>query len=590
MMKTQFSFLMLVLWPSALVAQVNEATAATQNHTSSKGLAAKIDRLFASLATPNSPGAAVTVIENGTVIARKAYGLASIEHEVPFTHRTVVKMPYSEGREFIAISAVLMEQDGVLKLDDKVRRFFPNLPAWAESVTIWDLLNHRSGFIDEWDALLLTQASMGNRVDQSQFLQLLYHQPTPEVEPGKGYMYSNSDFGLLRLIEEKASGQDLSVWMTKRMFEPLKMSSTRLSDNSLEIIPKLATTYYGSGGDSRLGYPDKTSPGGNYSITTSAADLEKWAKAHSDTVSEIARAAARLRANVRRLPGKENHHVVGYTVREVNRQQVVVHEGVNEYNYLTRIPHKGLSVITLGNLGGSGYSRENASIVDFLLKVPTPSAPLKPQLLTKAISVATEELKRYGGRYVWQDQKSWESETEVRRTSDILLDGDVLKIRVIGNVTFLLTPVGQDMFYNPAGPGAQYEFSRSNVNERMNLRVRFGDGSPDIRMQKQADEIWHPSSQALSRFTGKYYSKHLDYYWTVVLDDDGKLVIKRPTIADTVLEPDTQDQFILSIEVYPGTVGGDAAVRFHDDGQGHITHLTVSHPRLMHHRFDRVGP
>ncbi len=109
-------------------------------------------------------------------------------------------------------------------------------------------------------------------------------------------------------------------------------------------------------------------------------------------------------------------------------------------------------------------------------------------------------------------------------------------------------------------------------------------------MQKQTGEIWQPSKQTLSRFTGKYYSKHLDYYWTIVLDDEGKLVIKRPTIADTVIEPDTQNQFILSIDVNPEVVGGDALLRFHEDGEGNITHLSVSHPRLMHHRFDRVGP
>ncbi len=80
------------------------------------------------------------------MIAKKAYRLASLEHMVPFTHNTVVRLPYSEGREFISIAAVLMEQEGLLSLEDKVRKYFPKLPAWAEPVSIWDLLNHRSGF------------------------------------------------------------------------------------------------------------------------------------------------------------------------------------------------------------------------------------------------------------------------------------------------------------------------------------------------------------------------------------------------------------------------------------------------------------
>ncbi|CAN0494596.1 unnamed protein product, partial [Phaeothamnion confervicola] len=49
----------------------------------------------------------------------------------------------------------------------------------------------------------------------------------------------------------------------------------------------------------------------------------------------------------------------------------------------------------------------------------------------------------------------------------------------------------------------------------------------------------------LQKLTGKYYSKHLDFYLTIVLSDEGKLVVKRPTIADKVLEPYATDEFKL---------------------------------------------
>jgi len=59
-----------------------------------------------------------------------------------------------------------MENDGILSLNDKVIKYFPKLPEWSESVTIWDLLNHRSGFVDEWATLLLMHGSMSNRFDK----------------------------------------------------------------------------------------------------------------------------------------------------------------------------------------------------------------------------------------------------------------------------------------------------------------------------------------------------------------------------------------------------------------------------------------
>ena len=55
------------------------------------------------------------------MIALRRYGLASLEQGVAFTPNHVVRHTYSEGREFLAITATLMERDGLLRLDDPVR-------------------------------------------------------------------------------------------------------------------------------------------------------------------------------------------------------------------------------------------------------------------------------------------------------------------------------------------------------------------------------------------------------------------------------------------------------------------------------------
>ena len=98
-----------------LYAQKTPSGAAKQNSSKvtipNKTLEAKLDSIFSSF-NKSTPGIAVTVLQNGKVIAKKAYGLASLEFKVPFTHSTIVRMAYSGGREFIAITAVLMEKDG----------------------------------------------------------------------------------------------------------------------------------------------------------------------------------------------------------------------------------------------------------------------------------------------------------------------------------------------------------------------------------------------------------------------------------------------------------------------------------------------
>ncbi len=553
-----------------------------KNHT----LDAKIDSLFAHINNTNSPGCAVTIIKDGKVIVKKDYGMASLEFKVPFTHQTVVRMPYSEGREFISIAAVLMEQDGVLKLDEPVRTYFPKLPEWSKTVTVWDLLNHRSGFVDEWAEMLLTQAAMANRFDLSQFLNLLYRQPTPSIEPGRGYMYSNSDFGLLRLILEKASGKNLAEWLKQRVFDPLKMNSTRMQNNSLDVIPNNSIVYMPAGGKKyRMQWAQKTSPGANYFILTDADDLERWAAAQSDSTTDVAKAVKRLLANVRIVPAKDNHYNFGQSHRKINGQTVVLHEGVNGFNYLSRIPEKGLAVITIGNLSQVGFALENKSIVNYLLNVPVPA---RPKFLTQPVSITKEELSKYVGRYQWQGQVDFDSYLQARKFSDFFVAVRKLKVRFQGDYVVELIPVGKDVFYQvDDGVGIQFEFSQLSPTTQMGVKIKFEDDGSETKMLKDTSEVWQPSKETLAAFTGKYYSEHLDFYWTLEMNEEGKLVIKRPTIAGTFIEPDGLDQFRFTIDRDPGG-GFDAWMLFHRDDKGKITHFTVWHPRVMHHRFDKI--
>lgn len=547
----------------------------------------KCDGLFADQNNNSSPGVAVIVIQNGKVLLRKAYGMASIEHQVPYTPQSVVRINYSEGREFISIAAVLMAEDEKLDLNDRVRKYFPDLPAWSDKVTIWDLLNHRSGFVDEWANLLLTQADMANRFDRSQFLRLLYTQPRPEIEPGKGYMYSNSDFGLLRLILEKASGEKLSAWMKRRMFEPLKMNSTRQFDDHLAVIPNFAHIYEDNGGGKvKVKHADKTSPGSNYYVATSADDLTLWAAAQSDETTDIAKATAKLLKYVRLMPNKKNHYIFGQTVTKIGEKTVVLHEGVNENLYLTRVPSEGLSIITLGNTYNN-LADQNKAILNYILRTPKEDEP-KPIFLTKRIAVSNEELAKYEGRYLLQDQTTWQSYVPIRRTDDFFVADGVLKVRFSGDLVYSLVPVGKGIFYmNEEGFGTQVTFSQATPNSPFTAIVEFDDGFPSIRMKKET-AIWSPTKAELLSFTGKYYSKHLDYYWTVALNADGKLIVKRPTIADMELLPDLKGEFRLTMEDRAGH-GFDCWVNFHPDAKGQVTHLTVHYPRLMDHRFDKIS-
>ena len=543
----------------------------------------KLDSIFSPF-TVNTPGIAVTVIHKGKVIAKKAYGMASIELNVPFTHQTLVRLPYSEGREFISIAAALMQKDGLLQLNDKVQQYFPQLPQWSSNVTIHDLLNHSSGFADEWATLALTQASMSNRLEKSQFLQFLYNQPTPSVEPGKGYMYSNSDFGLLRLILEKVSGEDLSDYLKRRVFQPLGMKDSRIHNHQEDVIRNHAFSYtVGENNTFKLWLKDKTSPGGNYFVLTSANDLEKWAAAHADPESFISAAVNRLKKNARVIPVLPgNNYVFGHKEKMLGAYTAIVHMGVSEYPYLARVPEEKLTVIMLSNQFLPGWSLMKDVLSEYL-KIDT--APVvKPDVTREQVIIHQQELELLAGLYRWNMPLTFQSYVPRKRFTSFVTGKGVLRVVYSETDTLDLLPLSKNKFRDPEFPDV-FMFSQSHPDSAIHLVMYTYDGNT-IHMEKVKSAIQKPDRKELQKLTGKYYSKHLDFYWTLVLNEKDQLVVKRPTIADKIMEPWADGEFRLMTDY--GEYSSESWVYFYYGEKGNVTHFTVSHPRLMNHRFEKL--
>src|SRR5678816_4056252 len=90
-----------------------------------------------------------------------------------------------------------------------------------------------------------------------------------EFQPGEKHSYSNTNYFLLGLIVTKVSGRPYSQFMEERIFKPLGMRSTRLTDG--KAAPDLAQGYKTSG--AKVDYIHSTSEGG---IISTVLDLAKW--------------------------------------------------------------------------------------------------------------------------------------------------------------------------------------------------------------------------------------------------------------------------------------------------------------------------
>lgn len=211
--------LVLILFPALIFGQKNIST------NLAKYMQAQVE--------VNNFSGTVLITKNGSVLLKKAYGLADYEWNIKNTVDTKFQLA-SVTKQFTATAILQLVEKGKLSLNDHLSKFFPDYPK-ADSVTIHMLLSHSSGLALGFKELALSTISVDSAY--SEIKKIPY-----EFTPGTKSAYSNIGYYLLGKIIEKASGEKYAVFLTKNIFEKAGMKNTGVSNND-SIILKKAKTY-----------------------------------------------------------------------------------------------------------------------------------------------------------------------------------------------------------------------------------------------------------------------------------------------------------------------------------------------------------
>jgi CubicO group peptidase (beta-lactamase class C family) len=217
---------------------------------------ARVDKVFAEWDTVHSPGCALAVIKEGQIIYERDYGMANLDYDIPIKPSTVFMLG-SISKQFTAACVLLLQEEGKLSLEDDIRKFLPEMPAYEWPIRIQHLIHHTSGVRD----YELLQHYGGELSDQGHhrnddLLELVVRQKGLDFEPGDKYQYSNSGYLLLAVIIERITGKSLGQFAKERIFGPLGMGKTFIFEDNRAIIK-----------DRAIGYSKKT--GGGFEVDES---------------------------------------------------------------------------------------------------------------------------------------------------------------------------------------------------------------------------------------------------------------------------------------------------------------------------------
>src|SRR6202158_4789825 len=215
------------------------------------------------IATGRIPGAVLLIQQHGHPVYFESFGVRDADSKRPMTADTIFRL-YSMSKPVTSVAAMMLVEDGKLRLDDAVAQY---IPAFADvkvgvekrgedgkselvfepldrPITVEDLLRHTSGLTYGFYGDSAVRKRYANSdlfegdFDNAQSAGRIAKLPLAE-QPGTLWDYGHSTDVLGRVIEV-VSGQSLYQFEKQRLLDPLGMTDTAFYVADTAKRPRIA--------------------------------------------------------------------------------------------------------------------------------------------------------------------------------------------------------------------------------------------------------------------------------------------------------------------------------------------------------------
>jgi CubicO group peptidase (beta-lactamase class C family) len=303
---------------------------------------------------------------NGKPVISRGFGFSDRERKIRNSPKTISDTG-SITKQFTAAAILKLEMQGRLSTDDKITKYFQNVPPDKTEITIHHLLRHASGL----------RGGIGpdyEKITESEFIEkVLASELRSPV--GTRFGYSNIGYSLLALIVEKVSGGTYEQYLYENLWRPAGMETTGYTR------PKFNRDLIAVGykNEERWGKPtEKEWAGdapylhlkGNGGILSTTEDLLKWDQAL--LTDKILSKEAKKKYYFPALRPDEtgrSHYGYGWDVFKTGRNTTRIwHNGSNNIFYADfyRFIDEGVTIILMTNDWQSSFNGTGRDISKIL--------------------------------------------------------------------------------------------------------------------------------------------------------------------------------------------------------------------------------
>lgn len=327
------------------------------------------DYINESLKLTGTPGAAIAIIYDSTIIYLKGFGVRNVETQEPVDVHTVFRLA-SVSKSVTSVLMGTMVEDNLLKWDDPIIKYLPHFelksPTSTSQLTIRHVMSHTTGLPYHTYTNLIEEGKPHDElVQELKNVDLV-------SEPGKLYSYQNVAYSLVGDVVKSATGHTFQNEIKARVFGPLHMANASVSYEEIIANPNIAQPHLLRGHQWRT-IPISptyynTAPAGG--INASITDMAKLMVAllgnrenviTQKTIDQLftpeVRATAKNRNFNRWSRIKKSYYGLGWRVLTFKNDTLAYHGGyVNGYRSEIAVhPKKKLAICVLAN-GPSGFS------------------------------------------------------------------------------------------------------------------------------------------------------------------------------------------------------------------------------------------
>jgi CubicO group peptidase (beta-lactamase class C family) len=532
-----------------------------------------VDQLLAPWDRRDAPGAAVAVWRGGRTLLAKAYGMANLAYDIPFTVTTPTNIG-STSKQFTAFAVMLLVDEGKLSLDDDVRKHIPELPDFGKTVTVRNLLTHTTGYREIYNALVIGARLFGegDHVGRDEMIGLVQRQPSLQNAPGSEFNYNNTAFALAAMVVERVAKMPFPEFMAERVFGPIGMTHSIVRADRHATV-RGATTGYSRGpnGEWRdLG--DLASSMGAGGIYTTLGDLQRWVENYANPRVGKKESIEQMMTPFTLTNGKSTGYGMGLFI--------------DKHGPLTRIHHGGADISHRSqlayypeiNAGVTVQSNDGAFDSGIAFRIAQAFFPeLTPAKVatTAAFDPATYDARKFDqfvGRYALDAAPQF--------IITFSRSGDSLLTQAVGQPAFPLAPTS-DSTFALRGVQASVTFHRDAQGKATAATLHQNGNQRATRLMGDAEKPWTPTVAELAAYTGRYFSEELETFYEIKVKD-GKLVATHRRMEAATLQPGVKESFT-------GTgAAANVTFAFERDRSGQVIAFYAGNGRSRDIRFGRV--